>query len=416
METETIDLFDPATQEDWFPTYRKLLKDHPVYKVPDSDMYVISRYDDIMKVIRDPKTFSTQLEDYNGDRLIKFEEARQYYVDHGLGKESGRGRWAPLGIDPPEHRKYRVLIDKFFQGQALVEARPLIENVVDSLIDGLSDSGDIEFIKEFAEPLPVTIITVLLGFPLEDIAQLKKWSEAWAFPFARGLTLEQEMDVARQGVEFQLYIKDIADQRRRKPENDIISHLVQTKFEDSRLLTDHEIASIVDNLYIGGNETTTFSLASGMWLMLREPGIYQALLADRSKVPNFVEEVLRLESPTQGFFRVATEDCEIAGVPIKKGSTLHLRYAAANRDEKMFACPEALNLDRANASRHLAFSKGEHHCPGAGLSRLEQHIAFDRLLARLPNLRLTPGANDFAHVPGFVLRALKKLYLSFDPA
>lgn len=415
MVVDSIDLFDPATQENWYPAYQKLLDEHPVYQIPGTSLYVLSRYEDIIRVVRDTKTFSNQPEDHGGDLLIKHPEARRYYEEHGLGRDCGRGRWAPLGIDPPDHRRYRALVDKFFQGRALAAARPLIENVVESLIDGFSASGEMEFIKEFAEPLPVTIITVLLGFPLEDIAQLKKWSEAWALPFARGLTLEQEMDVARQGVDFQNYIKKIADERRKRPKDDIISHLVQARYGNERPLTDHEIASIVDNLYIGGNETTTFAISSGMWLMLREPGIYRSLLQDPARIPTFAEEVLRLESPTQGLYRTAVADTEIAGAPIPKGATIHMRFAAANRDERVFECPHQLRLDRKNASRHLAFSHGEHHCPGAGLSRLEQVIAYERLLTRLPNLRLTPGANDFTHHPGFVLRALRKLYLSFDP-
>lgn len=415
VQSEDIDLFDPETQEDWYPAYRVLLEERPVYQIPGTSTYVISRYQDILTVVRDTKTFSNEPEKHGGERLIQHAEARQYYIDHGLGKECQRGRFTPLGIDPPEHRKYRALTDRYFQGRSLTEARPLIENVIESLIDGFASNGEVEFVKEFAEPLPVTIITVMLGFPLEDVAQLRQWSAAWAAPFARGLTLEQEMDVARKGVEFQDYIKNLIDQRRKKPKDDIITYLTQAKFDNTRPLTDHEIASMVDHLYIGGNETTTFALTSGMWLMLREPEIYRALLADPSKLPTFIEENLRLESPTQGLYRVVTQDTEIAGVPISKGSTVHIRFGAANRDQRVFECPEALNLERKNAGRHLAFSQGEHTCPGAGLSRLEQLIAFQRLLARLPNLRLTPHENDFRHHPGFILRALKKLHLSFDP-
>lgn len=414
MDQASIDLFDPETQEDWYPAYERLRDEHPVYRLPDSNMYVLTRYEDIMQVVRDPKLFSNEHERLGGDLLIKHEEARDYYCEHGLGKDEGIGRWSPLSIDPPRHRKYRELIDPFFQGAALAKARPMIEGLVDELIDGFADAGEVEIISAFAEPLPMTVITTLLGLPLEDLPQLKKWSATWASPFARGLTLEQEMDVAKQGVDFQNYIRDFADARRREPRDDILSHLVQVRFEGERLLTDHEIASIVDHLFIGGNETTTFAITSGMWIMLREPSIYRALQSDPSRIPTFGEEVLRLESPTQGLYRTASEDTEIRGVPIPKGATIHIRFAAANRDETMFPNPDSVDLCRANASRHLAFSKGEHHCPGAGLSRLEQVVAYERLLERLPNLRLTPERNDFTHWPGFVLRALHHLHLSFD--
>jgi cytochrome P450 len=366
-----------------------------------------------VNVVSDTTTFSNEPEAHGGDLLIKYPEARRYYQEHGLGKETGVGRWTPLGIDQPRHRKYRNLIDKFFRGRTLSESRPMIEEIVTSLIDRFADKGEIEFIKEFAEPLPVTVITKLIGFPLEDMPQLKRWSASWALPFARGLTREQEMTVARDGVDFQNYIKTFVDARRKEPRQDVISHLVQARYEDIRPLTDHEIASIVDNLYIGGNETTTFALSSGVWLMLRDRAIYDQLIANPAKIKTFVEEVLRLESPTQGLYRTVVSDTKIRGTPIPKGSTIHMRFAAANRDDAVFPNPDVLDLDRANAARHLAFSQGEHHCPGAALSRLEQLIAFEQLLSRLPNLRFAPGKNDFKHLPGFVLRSLRHLHLSF---
>lgn len=414
MIAETIDLFDPATQEDWYPAYRVLREEQPIYRIPGTDLYVLTRYADIIQVVRDPKLFSVLAELHGGDLLIKHPEARDYYRQHGLGRDTGVGRWSPLSSDPPAHRKYRALVDRFFQGRPLAARGELIERLVDQLIDGFVNDGEVEIVSAFAEPLPVTIITTLLGLPLEDMGQLKKWSATWAAPFARGLTLEQEMEVARQGVDFQNYIRDVARARRIDPRDDIITHLVQAEFDGERPLTDHEIASIVDHLYIGGNETTTFAISSGLWLMLREPEIYRNLLADSSRIPAFAEEALRLESPTQGLYRTATADTEIAGVFIPKGSTVHLRFAAANRDEAVFDDPDRLKLDRPNAARHLAFSQGEHHCPGAGLSRLEQVIAYERLLQRLPNLTLTPQRNDFTHMPGFVLRALNHLHLSFD--
>jgi cytochrome P450 len=150
-----------------------------------------------------------------------------------------------------------------------------------------------------------------------------------------------------------------------------------------------------------------------MWLMLREPAIYERLRSDPAKIRVFVEEGLRLESPTQGLYRTVTRDTEIRGVALPKGSTVHMRFAAANRDETVFNDPDRLDLDRPNAIRHMAFSQAEHHCPGAGLSRLEQNIAFAALIEQLPKLRLTPGKNSFQHLPGFVLRALRSLHLSF---
>ncbi len=409
MKSHEPDLFSPEAHKTWYETYRELREAAPVYKTPDLNMFVLTRYEDIAAVVRDNDTFSNEREKYDGEPLLLYPEAREIYSRKGWPK------LFPLAVDPPEHKKYRALVDQFFLGDSLEGARPLIAKIVDELIDSFQQDGEIDFVSAFAERLPITVITALIGLPIEDIPQLKAWSAAWAAPFARGLSLEQEIWVAEEGVAFQAYLKSHIDDRRRAPKDDIISHLVNAKFDGERPLTDGEIISMLDHLYIGGNETTAYALTSGMWLMLREPAIYDRLRADKGKIRVFVEEVLRLEAPTQGLYRTVTRDTEIRGVPIPKGAMVHLRFAAANRDEAVFKDPDRLDLDRPNAIRHMAFSQGEHHCPGAGLSRLEQAIAFAALIDRLPNLRLTPGKNTFEHVPGFVLRALGSLNLSFDP-
>jgi len=405
-----VDLFDSKTQENWYPAYAKLQQEAPVYQIPGMNLYVLTRYDDIAAVVRNSELFSNQAELHGGEPLLRFAEARRIY------EERGWPRSFPLAVDPPEHKMYRSLVDRFFMGERLMRLRPMIQGIINDLIDTFAGSGQIEFIAAFAEPLPSAIISRLLGFPSEDVRQLNDWAAAWVAPFARNLTLEQELWVAEQGVAFQHYIKSHIDDRRRSPRDDIISHLVHARFNNERPLTDGEIISMVDHLHIGGNETTTFALASGMWLMLRQPEIYAQLKADNSKIRNFVEENLRLESPTQGLYRTVTDDTEIRGTKIPKGATVHLRFAAANRDEAVFPEPEKLDLNRPNAMRHMAFSQAEHHCPGFSLSKLEQRIAFETLLQRLPNIRLTPGKNSFRHLPGFVLRALTELHLSFDPA
>ena len=152
-----------------------------------------------------------------------------------------------------------------------------------------------------------------------------------------------------------------------------------------------------------------------MWIMLGDQALYRRLQSEPELIPAFVEEVLRLESPTQGLWRAVAVATEIDGVAIPAGSTVHVRYASGNRDERMFACPHEVQLDRETSRRHLAFTLGEHHCPGADLSRLEQTMTLERALVRLPNLRFAPGINDFAHVPMFTMRALQQLHLEFDP-
>lgn len=409
MATQEPDLFGPEANKRWYQTYHELRERAPVYRVPETTLFVLTRYDDIAMVVRDSDRFSNEADKHGGEPLLLCPEARAIYDERGWTKAF------PLAQDPPEHKRYRALVNGFFVGARLEQSRALIERHVHRLIDRIMGEGEIEFIDAFAEPLPAAVISELLGLPAEDHALLKQWSFAWALPFARGLSREQEIWVAEQGVEFQHYLKGHVDQRRADGGTDIIADLAAARVDD-RPLSDGEIVSIIDHLYIGGNETTAFALASGMWMMLREPDIYHALRADRRLIKGFVEEVLRLESPTQGLYRTATRETEIRGVTIPKGATLHLRFAAANRDPEVFEDPDSIKVDRSNAMRHMAFSQAEHHCPGSGLSRLELQIAFEVLIDRLPNLALAEGKNDFEHQPGFVLRALKALHLTFDPA
>lgn len=409
-----IDLYDPAVQEDWYPTYTALRDEHPVYRVPGTDEYVISRYDDIMHVLRYQKIFPT------GASKRRSEAAQEVY-DRG-----GWERMTPLGTNPPVHRHYRVLIDHFFTGEGLERWRPFIERVVDEQFATFEERGHVEWNADFAVPVPVRVITHMLGLPESDIGRLKEWSAAWILPFVRKLEPNEDVWVAERVVEMYDYLAEQIARKRIEPGDDIITHLTTVPFTgdpdhpDGRPLTDQEIITIVDHLFIGGNETTTFAMTSALWMMLRpdglDAGIREQLLADPSRIPDYVEEVLRLESPTQGLWRAVAEDTEVAGVPIPAGSTVHLRYAAGNRDERMFACPHQVDLDRENSRRHLAFTLGEHHCPGADLSRLEQVITLEHALRRLPNLRLADGRNDFAHVPMFTMRALRELHLEFDPA
>lgn len=397
-----VDLYHAATPEDWYPTYRFLRDEQPVYRVPGTDDYVISRYNDIAHVLRHQRVFPT------GASKRRSPASQQVY-DRG-----GWERMTPLGTNPPVHRHYRALVDGFLDGDGLLQWRPFIESSIAAIFDEFASEGHVEWIGQYASKLPSQVITHMLGLPNGDLDQLRAWSSAWVLPFIRTLEPEEDVWVAEQVVEFYDYLKTAIQDKRVNPGPDIITSLTQARFADERPLSDQEIITIVDHLFIGGNETTTFAMASGLWILLREPGLYAHLLTNRHRVEDFVEEVLRIESPTQGLWRAVAEDTVVAGVPIPAGSTVHLRYASANRDERVFTCPGEVDIDRPNVRRHMAFSLGEHHCPGAGLTRLEQALTFDALFDRLPNLRLA-NRNDFAHVPMFTMRSLKALHLEFDP-
>ena len=406
---DDVNFFDPATQEDWYPSYDLLREEAPIWHMPGTNVYVLTRFDDIQTVLRRTDLY---LRGATEDTPSKGMTSRTL----NIYAEKGWPRVSYLAVDPPVHRRYRELVDPFFSVAGSERRRSLIERVVNELLDEILDRGECEFVQDFAIPLPVRVITTMMGFDLEDIPQLKIWSEAWVLPFRGGLSEEEEVYAGERGVEFQHHIKKTIDAKREHPDDSVISFLAnEASFAGERPLTDGEIISMADHLYIGGNETTTFALTSAMWLLLTHPEAKSALLADRSKVKNFVEEALRLESPTMGMVRFCSRDSELSGVFLPQGSSLHLRYAAANRDPRVFDEPEALDVDRSNASRHVAFSTGETHCPGAGLSRLEQNIAIGAILDRMPDVELAPGRNDFTHHPNVTLRAMKELWIRWTP-
>ncbi len=411
-----ISFMDPVVQADWFSAYDVLRHEAPVYFMPEIGMYVLTRYDDIEWVLRQPERFTVGPDVQDKDPLVAHAEARALY------DKKGWPRYTPLGENLPKHRVYRGLVDPHLSPAAIKAREGDIRAIIHELIDRFinrGDPGEIEFIKDFAEPLPMMVIAELLGFPRMDLPQLKEWSYAWVLPFSKGLTLEQEIWAVEKHIELQHYIFDTMKEKRRAPKNDIISHLVQAEYEDPetgqrRPLTDTEIIGMTDHVLIGGNETTTFALSNALWLLFRNPQTLKALEADRSRIKTFVEEALRIESPTQGLYRFVTEDVEIGGVAIPKGAMLSIRYGAGNQDPERYPNPTIPDLHRPKAGRHLAFGLGEHVCPGATLSRFEQNWAWEILLARITNIRPAPGKNSYEHVPGIWLRALTAIHMQFD--
>ena len=410
-----IDLMDPVVQENWFEAYDIIREESPAYFMEQLSMYVVTRYDDIEQVLRQPLLFTGGSDLDDSAPLIVFESSRKRY------EEKGWARYTPLGENLPTHTHYRALVDPALTAAKVQEKEPFIRAAINELIDNWIDDGEVPFYDQFAEPLPMIVIAELLGLPRMDLPQLKTWSAAWVLPFSRGLTEAEENEAVDLHIELQHYIYETIQAKRARPANDIITRLTQIEFEDvdaghKRPLLDKEIIGITDHLLIGGNETTAFALSNGLWVLFQHPETYQSLQNDRSGIKNFVEEVLRIESPTQGLLRHVNDDTEIGGVPIPKGATLAIRYGAGNRDPRRYPNPAKPDLSRKNAGRHLAFGIGEKVCPGATLSRLEQRWAWEILLERLDNMRPTPGRNQYSHRKGMWLRALDEIYLSFDKA
>jgi cytochrome P450 len=289
-----------------------------------------------------------------------------------------------------------------------------MEQIVDELIDAMLEKGECEFVRDFATPLPVYVIADQLGVPRSDLRKIKAWSDAFASRIGGMASPEEEVENARLIIEYQRYMTSVVEDRRANPRDDMISDLVNIEIEDGRKMSLEEAISMIEQLLVAGNETTTSALSGGLLSLIQLSDQLQALLDDPGMIDNAVEEILRLESPSAGLWRVVTRDTEIRGVKIPEGSLLMLRYAAGNRDESVFERPEEMDVCRHNADDHLAFGQGTHFCPGAMLARKEMQVAFTHLLKRLTNIRLVEGKNDLSHWPNVVLRGLKELHISFE--
>jgi cytochrome P450 len=312
--------------------------------------------------------------------------------------------------DPPAHTRFRSLVNKAFTPRRIAEKEGRIRAIALELIDGFEADERADFVWQFAYPLPMTVIAEILGVPPADMGRFKRWSDHAVERLSVGLPVERQVECARAIVEFQHYFSERIEERRQEPRDDMLSDLVRARIEGQEPLSRAEMLSILQQLLVAGNETTTHMLGSLIVLLLESPERWQAVRGNAELAARAVEEALRMEAPVQGLFRTTTCEVELGGVTLPPGSQLQLLYAAGNRDANEFPQPEAFELTRPNANSHLAFGGGEHFCLGAALARLEGRIALQVLGARLPNLRLEPG-QSFTHVPHFFMRGYEHVYV-----
>lgn len=412
---DDVDLFAEGAQERWYDAYPILHREAPVHRLPgegltpNTDAFILSRYEDINRVVKDPIRY-TPITSLMLEQIAASDTAPEDMDYLNMMMVS------MLTLRPTVElwRAHRKELTDPWVGPGAERHREMITQRVDALIDDFPEAGEFDFVQRFARPLPQQVMATVLGFPEADIPQLAVWGEAQVMPFVYGkghlnrLTEAQLESQFSQLDGFKEYVQEVVKAKRRRPADDMISFLTQVTYSAlNRKLTDLEINGIVYAMVLGGLETTQYALEQQAQLICDRPGLFDALKADSSLLRIFIEESLRLRSPTQGLSTRLTSRDEVFGaVEIPKGSVLHLRWAAANIDPSEFECPMDVKLDRKAASRHLAFSAGPRVCPGAGISRLEQHIAWTRLLERLDSIAYGMD-NTFQHQPGIMLGTLE---------
>lgn len=389
-----------------FAAYKQLRDEAPVYQDPETGMFIVTRFDDVKAVAAKPALFSnitTQL----GHR----ESPAKAEIDR-LHAEANLTRVRTMvDNDPPDHTKFRKLVDWAFRVSRIDGLAGYIEEQCDTLIDRFVDKGCVELVNELAIPMPVWIIADQLGVDRDRIDDIKRWSDAMVFFADINLTPERYLEVGSELLEMRQYLASKILLMREQPLDNVISDIARAEI-DGRPLGINEIVSILAGVMVAGNETTTATMALGMQFLI-EHDLEDELRDHPEKIPNFVEEALRLATPLQGLFRRATEDTEINGVRIPKDSTLMLRWAAANRDERRFENPDEIVLDRRGINQHVSFGFGTHFCVGNALARAELRIAFRQLLARMKNFRFDGEPELVVHS---FARGLSRLPLRFERA
>jgi cytochrome P450 len=392
-----LQLLDPANRANPYRVYSQF-RDRGPMQLPESNLTVFSSFRDCDEVLRHPSSSADRLKSTVAQRLL---------ADGATVRPIGPPGF--LFLDPPDHTRLRKLVSKAFVPKVVNELQPDIAELVDGLQDRIAERGRFDAISDLAYPLPVAVICRLLGVPLEDEPGFSRASALLAqaldpFFAVTGEPAEGMEERIRAGQWLRGYLRDLIQQRRSQPGDDLMSRLIAVE-ESGDQLTEDEIVATCSLLLIAGHETTVNLIANAILAMLRHPAQWAALGADVDRAPAVIEETLRYDPPVQLVARVAAADMTIGDTTVVKGDSMMLLLAAAQHDPAEFERPETFDPDR-KAFRHLAFGRGLHYCLGAPLARLEAAASLSAVTARFPHARLD---GEPAYKPNVTLRGLSSL-------
>jgi len=412
---------DPKRVACPYPTFTALRDHAPVAWFDSLDSFVVTGYDLIVEVLREPVKFSSRHATGPATEREMAKVMTELITEDPSALElceramKSGAQPVLLSADPPEHGRQRALVNRAFTPAAIRQMEPAIEQLANELIDAFADRGTVELVEEFASPLPMTVIAKALGVSLDRMDDFTRWSNTLVSGIGKRSFDTKELAVILETrTALAEYLLGVVLEREQDPRDDLISQLVEARIDGERL-THSEIVDMVVQFLLAGNETTAKLIATAMLRLARDHELADRMRAAPELVPPFVEEVLRLEPPINGTYRVACEDYELGGVTIPTGSSVWLVYAAGNRDPAQFGDPDAWHIPPPSKSPHLAFGFGEHFCLGASLARAEGRIALQTLLARCDDISLDIDPQDVSYDPSFMLHSLQRLPLTFRP-
>jgi cytochrome P450 len=418
---DSIDYFsDQSLVEDPYPYFDHLRSRCPVLPTANHGVVAVSGYDEASEIYLDSDTFSscnsvigpfaTFPVPLEGDDVS---EIIDRYRDQLPMNEH------MVTMDPPMHTQERALIMRLLTPKHLKENEKFMWRLADRQIDEFIGDGHCEFIEAYSQPFAMLVVADVLGVPETDHQRFREFFGLSASPGEIGGGAQMGLN-ALGGLDdwFARYIED----RRRDPRDDVLTQLAIGKYPDGSTPEVTAVVRTATFLFAAGQETTARLLAVGLKYLCEYPELQDELRAHHERIPNFIEEALRIESPVKSDFRLARRSTNVAGVDIAAGTPVMLLNGAANRDPRHFECPDEFRLDRPNAKTHIAFGRGTHSCPGGPLARVEGRVSIARILDRMRDIRLSeehhgpPSARHFEYEPTWVLRGLHKLYIEFIPA
>jgi cytochrome P450 len=376
----------------------------PVHHEAAHDLWVLTRHDHVLGAAKDVRTFSNRTSSSGQLRLC--DEARAVLAAGPQPVDT------LLTLDPPAHTVSRRIVNEAFKPSRVAAMEPMVRAIAAELADALATGGPVEFMEAMAVPLPMRVISRILGVPEDEFPTFKTWSDEIAAGLSADLAPDEQVRAAQARVAFYEYVLATCDDRRRAPRNDVLSDLATLERDDGSRLTDGELCSIAVQLLVAGNETSTNLLGSTLYHLAGNRW-WPRLVADPGLAPLVVEETLRLEAPVQALYRRTTAEVDVGGTMIPAGARVHLVWAAANRDPAVFARPAEWDPLRSDLRSHLAFGFGNHFCPGAPLARLEGRVGLEELAARYPRLDVHLATAEWRR--HFHLRGLVRLDVTTGP-
>jgi len=378
--------FEPFDMNNPFPAYEELRKEQPVMFDDRIGYYVVTRYDDVKATFENWETFSSE----NAQAPVRplGAPAKQVMADGGFTAYSGLSARIP-----PEHTRIRNVASKAFTPRRYKVLEPMIRDNVNILIENMlakgTDGGDV--LADIAYDLPTITILTLLGVPVSKIPEVKEWATSRAVITWAELTDEEQIPHAHNMVKYWNYCQHLVANAKANPGDNLVTDIVKLQ-EAGDEISDHEIASVLYSMLFAGHETTTTLISNAVRVLLQHRVAYESLVADPTKIPAAIDEVLRFSPSIVAWRRKAVKDGVIGGVEIPAGSNILLVMGSANRDDSVFAQPDAFDIGRENARNHLAFGYGIHYCLGNMLAKLQARVALEEITKNVPTLRLKPGS------------------------